>query len=70
MYENFRPKYGIFKRCLIFTIFAANKEFKLVAGKLVPLCNQTFMRVSLRIVTQKFNILTKCNRNNYVTERV
>jgi hypothetical protein len=34
-----------FQRCLVFIIATANKEFRLTAGKFVPVCNSTMMNV-------------------------
>ena len=34
-----------FQRCLMFIIATANKEFKLTAGKFVPVSNATMMNV-------------------------
>jgi hypothetical protein len=36
-----------FQRCLFFIIAAAKKEFRLTAGKFVPVCNSTMMNVRL-----------------------
>jgi len=38
-----------FQRCLVFIIASANKEFKLTAGKFVPVCNKTMMNVRIHI---------------------
>jgi hypothetical protein len=40
-----------FQRCLAFIIATANKEFKLTAGKFVPVSNVTLLNVSLHIRT-------------------
>jgi hypothetical protein len=34
-----------FQRCLVFIIASANKEFKLTAGKFVPISNKTTLNV-------------------------
>jgi hypothetical protein len=36
-----------FQRCLIIIIALANKEFKLTAGKFVPVSNKTMMSVRM-----------------------
>ena len=36
-----------FQRCLVFFIASANKEFRLTAGKFVPVANVTLMNVSI-----------------------
>jgi len=36
-----------FQRCLFFIIASANKEFRLTAGKFVPVCNKTMLNVRL-----------------------
>jgi hypothetical protein len=38
-----------FQRCLVFIIATANKEFKLTAGKFVPISNKTMMNVRILI---------------------
>jgi hypothetical protein len=38
-----------FQRCLVFIIATANKEFKLTAGKFVPVSNKTMMNVRILI---------------------
>ena len=39
-----------FQRCLMFIIATANKEFRLTAGKFVPVSNLTMMNVCLNYV--------------------
>jgi hypothetical protein len=39
-----------FKRCLMFIIAAANKEFQLTAGKFVPVSNVTMMNVCIFVI--------------------
>jgi hypothetical protein len=34
-----------FQRCLVFIMATANKEFTLTAGKFVPVCKKTMMKV-------------------------
>jgi hypothetical protein len=34
-----------FQRCLVFIIATANKDFRLTAGKFVPVCNSTMINV-------------------------
>jgi len=36
-----------FQRSVCFIIAAANKEFRLTAGKFVPVCNSTLMNVNI-----------------------
>jgi hypothetical protein len=38
-----------FQRCLLFIIASANKEFKLTAGKFVPVSKKTMLNVRLLI---------------------
>ena len=40
----------LFQRCLMFIIATANKEFRLTAGKFVPVSNLTMMNVCLSYV--------------------
>jgi len=37
------------QRCLFFIIASANKEFTLTAGKFVPVCNKTMLKVRLTL---------------------
>jgi hypothetical protein len=39
-----------FQRCVVIIIAAANKEFRLTAGKFVPVCNSTMINVRILIV--------------------
>jgi len=47
-----------FQRSVCFIIAASNREFRLTAGKFVPVCNATLMNV--RVLMYKFNIQHLC----------
>jgi hypothetical protein len=40
-----------FQRCLIFIIATANKQFRLTAGKFIPVSNETMMNVRMCVYT-------------------
>jgi hypothetical protein len=45
------------QRCLVFITATANKEFTLTAGKFVPVCNKTMMKVRLSLNNQERSAL-------------
>jgi len=47
-----------FQRCLVFIIASANKDFRLTAGKFVPIANVTLMNVSIlpiKVTKKRYN---------------
>ena len=51
-----------FQRSVCFIIAAANKEFRLTAGKFVPVCNSTMIHVGLLTVKRIVRILTSYSK--------
>ncbi|KAJ4437151.1 hypothetical protein ANN_17286 [Periplaneta americana] len=49
-----------FQRSLVFVIACANKEFKLTAGKCVPVTKQTMMNVRLTFLGNKLLLSINC----------
>jgi hypothetical protein len=50
-----------FQRCLIFIIATASKEFRLTAGKFVPVSNKTMINVSFSSNSKDFRFLSGGN---------
>ena len=43
-----------FQRCLMFIIATANKEFRLTAGKFVPVSNVTTLNVCIYVIMRAY----------------
>ena len=62
-----------FQRCLMFIIATTNKEFKLTAGKFVPVSNVTTMNVCIYVIMESYMIQLVTNRiilYNLACERI
>ena len=46
-----------FQRCLMFIIATANKEFRLTAGKFVPVSNVTMMNVCTYVIMRAYETI-------------